>query len=983
MSIDDNSSKKISSSNNSFFSFSPDITDEELAFDWTLSEEDKQLIFQCRGEDNLRRFAVQLCTLRKYGCFLEDYTAIPTKIISYLSQQIEINPILYLTQPTRNKTELYYQQKISQYLGYTEFNPIDQQNLQAWIYKQFYTYAHPQELLEKTQQYLRQQKILPPPLTTLERLVKDCCNNAEDEIFENIAKKIPPEICNFIDQILEVGETDYKSTLFQLSEYPPEASPKTILSYIEKYRLIEAQKIDCLDFSDLSPSLLNFFWQTIKTRTTWAIKRFVPSKKYALVSVFLSESKKIILDHIIQMHDRLLTTMLRHSKIAYEQEHRKLRHKVKKGTDVLVELAKAILSVENPQSTPVAALYEDFSEASILNAIESCNEFRDLEDSGVIAKIDNRYSFIRRYFPAFLTLPFKAALGTEHLLHSIEIVKKLDSSEIKHLPDDVPTDFVPSAWKKMLMNKDGTINRRIWEIALAFSMKEALLSADLFLPESRTHKSFWNLLYQEEKWKEEKQTAYTNLSLPNKFDSLLQRLKQDFDLVAKNAEDSLQNNPFAEIIDGKLKLKREDAIILPPTVKPLSRLIEASLPKVRIERLLQEVDDACNFTRALKSKDNQIPRTQNHYSTLLAALVAHGTNLGIVAMGHSTDSITVDMLQQVSRYYLTEQALREANSILVNYLKSLPTSLNWGNTTISSSDGQRFGIRRSSLLASFYPRYFGYYDRAITIYTHLSDQHSVFSTQAICCAERKALYVLDGLLANDTVLGIKEHHTDTHGFTEQLFGLCYLLGYSFMPRISHLHKQDLYKLYKQDNYGNIDVLFDSAIDLDLLKEQWDSLVRVVASLKNKVVPASVIMQRLVNGTDRLSKALTSLGRIVKTSYLLRYISDEKVRRQVQLHLNRGELRHFLAKHLFFANQGVFRTGDLAEIMNKATCLSILSNAVVVWNVIEIGKILHTLHKDKQIFDSQSIAHISPLLFSHIIPNGTYNFSSNNSLVKIY
>jgi TnpA family transposase len=60
-------------------------------------------------------------------------------------------------------------------------------------------------------------------------------------------------------------------------------------------------------------------------------------------------------------------------------------------------------------------------------------------------------------------------------------------------------------------------------------------------------------------------------------------------------------------------------------------------------------------------------------------------------------------------------------------------------------------------LASFYPRYFGYYDRAITVYTHVSDQHSVFSTRAIACGPREALYVLDGLLENDTILRLREH----------------------------------------------------------------------------------------------------------------------------------------------------------------------------------------------------------------------------------
>jgi hypothetical protein len=37
-----------------------------------------------------------------------------------------------------------------------------------------------------------------------------------------------------------------------------------------------------------------------------------------------------------------------------------------------------------------------------------------------------------------------------------------------------------------------------------------------------------------------------------------------------------------------------------------------------------------------------------------------------------------------------------------------------GQGTASSSDGQRFGIQADSLLAAFYPRYFGYYDRAVT-----------------------------------------------------------------------------------------------------------------------------------------------------------------------------------------------------------------------------------------------------------------------------
>src|SRR5882724_5981244 len=215
-----------------------------------------------------------------------------------------------------------------------------------------------------------------------------------------------------------------------------------------------------------------------------------------------------------------------------------------------------------------------------------------------------------------------------------------------------------------------------------------------------------------------------------------------------------------------------------------------------------------------------------HYSALMAALVAHGTNLGIWAMANSTEGLTVRMLQHVSRTCLRDETIRRANAVLVNYHRSLAISRCWGEGQSASSDGQRFGVRESSLLASFYPRYFGYYDRAVSVYTHVSDQFSVFCTRVISCAPREALYVLDGLLENDSVLRLREHSTDTHGYIEDLFGLCYMLGYSFMPRIRDLADQQLYKIDRDVAYPNLTGIFRGGVDVDLIREQWDQLVRV-------------------------------------------------------------------------------------------------------------------------------------------------------------
>jgi TnpA family transposase len=260
----------------------------------------------------------------------------------------------------------------------------------------------------------------------------------------------------------------------------------------------------------------------------------------------------------------------------------------------------------------------------------------------------------------------------------------------------------------------------------------------------------------------------------------------------------------------------------------------------------------------------------------------------------------------------------------------------------------------------------------LTVYTHVADQHSVFHTQVIACSVREAIYVLDGLLSNDTVLRPKEHFVDQHGFTDQLFGLCHLLGFSLMPRLN-VSKQHLYKLDRTQHYGCLDEVIQGTVDTALIREQWDQLVRLTMSLRNRTAPAHVVLRRLASSapSDRLAKALTALGRALRSLYLLRYIHEEDLRGRMQLQLNRGEGRHQLARRLFFANQGAFQTGDYEEIMNKATCLSLLSNAVVVGNTMQMTQIVEQLRAHGETISDEELARVSPLASSHVIPNGTY------------
>jgi hypothetical protein len=59
------------------------------------------------------------------------------------------------------------------------------------------------------------------------------------------------------------------------------------------------------------------------------------------------------------------------------------------------------------------------------------------------------------------------------------------------------------------------------------------------------------------------------------------------------------------------------------------------------------------------------------------------------------------------------------------------------------------------------------------------------------------------------------------------------------------------------------------------------------------------------------------------------------------------------------------------MMNKATCLSLLSNAVVVWNTVQMTRIIAQLRANGETIAAEDLARVSPLAFAHVIPNGTY------------
>ena len=161
----------------------------------------------------------------------------------------------------------------------------------------------------------------------------------------------------------------------------------------------------------------------------------------------------------------------------------------------------------------------------------------------------------------------------------------------------------------------------------------------------------------------------------------------------------------------------------------------------------------------------------------------------------------------------------------------------------------------------------------------------------------------------------------------------------------------------------------------LIIEQWDEMRRIASSIRHGTVSASLLMRKLAAyPRQNQVAALTEIGKLERTAYLLEYFRDEALRRRVLIGLNKGEALHALARQLFFGRLGELRDRAFEDQMHRASCLHLLMAAIAAWNTVYLTKAIETLRKRGEDIPEAAVAHIAPLGWEHIRLIGDYHFT---------
>jgi TnpA family transposase len=242
---------------------------------------------------------------------------------------------------------------------------------------------------------------------------------------------------------------------------------------------------------------------------------------------------------------------------------------------------------------------------------------------------------------------------------------------------------------------------------------------------------------------------------------------------------------------------------------------------------------------------------------------------------------------------------------------------------------------------------------------------------------RDSTYVLDGLLYHESDLRIEEHYTDTAGFTDHVFGLMQLLGFRFAPRIRDLKDTKLYLPKNGQDYPALKPMIGGTLNINHVREHWDEILRLAASIKEGTVTASLMMGKLSSypRQNGLAIALRELGRIERTLFILEWLQSLELRERVNAGLNKGESRNALARAVFFNRLGEIRDHSFDQQRHRASGLTLVTAAIVLWNTVYLAQVINAL-RDKQMLDEELVKYLSPLGWEHISLTGDYVWRKN-------
>lgn len=963
--------------------FHTDPTPEQLTRYFYLSEQDHALIAGRRREHNKLGFALQLCTLRFLGTFLSDPTLVPASAVQTLATQLHLDSTVFPDYRRRVSTWYEHQTVILTHTHHRPFDDFQAFRLIRWLYAQLaVSTVRPSVLFDLTTAHLVSQQVVLPGVTVLARLVARVRERVSQQTFEGLSRRLTREQRANLEALLWLPEGQRLTLLEVLRTSPTRVTSPALHAAIGRVEQIRAVGIGEVNVNDLPESRQALLARHAQTAWAQTLQRMGEERRLATLLIFVQHLERTATDDVLDLFDALMTTLALKGEAKRRQERWRTLKDLDQAALVLGDAVRVLLDTDIPERDIRRAVFGQVGETRLREAVSTVRELASEDDDSAPQALSGSYTTVRRFLPALLSVIELAGTPcAKPLLDAWRFLRRMEAGgRGKPRWSEAPRAFVPRSWERRVFPLRGEVNHQAYTLCVLERLQQAIKRREVFAPSGERYADPRSELLQGPDWEAARDDLSRALGRSLDPGVELDLLRTELAAAYREVEENLTHNTALnlEVREGhtRVNLTPLEAQQEPLSLLHLREQVSRRLPPVDLAALLLEVHTFTGFAGTFTHLTDGKAQVRDLPLSVCAVLLAQACNIGLKAVARAEHpALTLSRLSWVQQNYVRAETMTGANARLVDAQADLPLAQSWGGGEVASADGLRFVVPVRTVSAGWNSKYFGA-QRGVTYYNFTSDQFTGFHGIVVPGTLRDSLFILAGLLEQQTQLDPREIMADTHGYSDVVFGLFTLLGYRFSPRLADLQDQRFWRLEKDADYGALNDLSRHAVNQRRIAEHWEDMLRLAGSLKLGKVKATAVMRTLQRGgsLSGLGRAVAELGRIEKTLYLLAYVQDEAYRRRILVQLNRGEGRHAVARAVFHGRKGELRQRYREGMEDQLGALGLVVNAIVLWNTRYIGVALGDLRQSGTAVNDEDVARLSPLLHEHVNMLGRYDFT---------
>jgi TnpA family transposase len=969
--------------------FSGEPNEARLARYFHLDEADLAFLSDRRGDQNRLGFALQLTSVRFLGGFPSDLALVPPNVQAFVARQLSIGDVAVLADyAQRETTKREHAATIRKRYGYREFgDPPWAFRLGRLLYARAWVgNERPSLMFDFATAWLIQNKVLLPGASVLSRLIAEIRERAANRLWRRLSSLPPSEQKAKLETLLQVPEGMRASRFDHYRKGPVTISGPAFNAAVERYLELRAFGMRNLDFSRIPPVRLKNLARHAGVISMPKIARMADGKRTAILVAFARAFETIALDDALDILDLLITEIAGDAKRLGQKNRLRTLKDLDKCALALASACAFVLDEEIHGDRLRDAIFSRNSKEELAEHIAIVNGLARPCDDRFHDEMVEQYGRVSRFLPRLLNdIAFKASPGGKATLEALNYLASLGLSR-KQTLDNPPLDIITAPWKRLVFDGEKRVIRRGYTLCFLDRLQDALRRRDVYVENSDRWGDPRAKLLQGADWQANRTQVCRSLGHPAQAHDAITGLTSQLDETYQRVAASFDGNGTVRLdLSGKhpaLTITPLDKLDEPPSLTLLSGLVAGLLPKIDLTELLLEIHARTGFADEFTHVSESNARADGLAVSICAVLMAEACNIGLEPLAkHHIPALTRHRLSWAKQNYLRAETLVRANARLVDHQATLALARKWGGGEVASADGMRFVAPVRTLNAGPNRKYFGS-GRGITWYNFVSDQYSGFHGIVIPGTLRDSIFVLEGLLEQQTGLNPTEIMTDTAGASDMVFGLFWLLGYQFSPRLADAGEAVFWRADQAADYGALNDLARGQVDTRRIEQHWDDMMRVAGSLKLGAVQASELIRTLLKSErpSSLARAIVEAGRINKTVYLLNYIDDEDYRRRILTQLNRGEGRHAVARAICHGQRGEIRKRYREGQEDQLGALGLVTNAVVLWNTVYMQAALDHLQQHQEI-RVEDESRLSPLVHGHINVLGDYSFRLAEQVMK--